>query len=362
MPAGVHLTTVYDRTELVDHVIDTVRQNLFEGGLLVIAVLFLFLGNLRAGLDRRLCHPALDAVRVHGNAAVRHRGQPDEPGRARLRPGRGQCGDPGRELGAAHGPRPGQAQAHRRRARRGIRSAPADDVRRADHHPGLRADPDARRHRGETVPADGADGDPRPARVADPVADRDAGAGELPPAAQRCEERDPLLVRCAQWLYRRCCAASCASATRCSGWRLATTAARRRSLRADWARSSCRAFRKARSSSTSCVSRARTSRSPCATTRRWSAHSCGVPRRDRARMEPHRDSGGRHRPHGRRADRHLPLAQAAGDLEACRRPGRAGRTRAAGVARHARASASHSPSRSRCASTKWWPASAATWR
>ncbi|MBK7645350.1 MAG: efflux RND transporter permease subunit [Planctomycetes bacterium] len=50
MPPGVHLTTVYDRTELVDHVIDTVRQNLFEGGLLVIAVLFLFLGNLRAGL------------------------------------------------------------------------------------------------------------------------------------------------------------------------------------------------------------------------------------------------------------------------------------------------------------------------
>src|SRR5262249_52901154 len=38
---------VYDRTELVGHVIDTVRRNLFEGGLLVVAVLFLFLGNLR---------------------------------------------------------------------------------------------------------------------------------------------------------------------------------------------------------------------------------------------------------------------------------------------------------------------------
>lgn len=50
LPAGVHVTTVYDRTELVDHVIDTVRKNLFEGGLLVIAVLFMFLGNLRAGL------------------------------------------------------------------------------------------------------------------------------------------------------------------------------------------------------------------------------------------------------------------------------------------------------------------------
>ena len=50
LPAGVTVETVYDRTELVDHVIATVKQNLFEGGLLVIAVLFVFLGKLRAGL------------------------------------------------------------------------------------------------------------------------------------------------------------------------------------------------------------------------------------------------------------------------------------------------------------------------
>jgi len=50
LPKGVEVETVYDRTELVGHVIDTVRKNLFEGGLLVIAVLFIFLGNLRAGL------------------------------------------------------------------------------------------------------------------------------------------------------------------------------------------------------------------------------------------------------------------------------------------------------------------------
>ncbi len=48
LPPDVEVQTVYDRTELVDHVIDTVRGNLFEGGLLVVAVLFLFLGNLRA--------------------------------------------------------------------------------------------------------------------------------------------------------------------------------------------------------------------------------------------------------------------------------------------------------------------------
>ena len=56
---------VYDRTELVDHVIDTVRNNLFEGGLLVVAVLFAFLGNLRAAADRRPGDPAVDAVRLH---------------------------------------------------------------------------------------------------------------------------------------------------------------------------------------------------------------------------------------------------------------------------------------------------------
>jgi len=57
LPADVHVETVYDRTELVDHVIDTVRKNLFEGGLLVIAVLFMFLGNLRAGLIVALAIP-----------------------------------------------------------------------------------------------------------------------------------------------------------------------------------------------------------------------------------------------------------------------------------------------------------------
>jgi cobalt-zinc-cadmium resistance protein CzcA len=57
LPPGVEVKILYDRTELVDHVIDTVRANLFEGGLLVIAVLFLFLGNLRAGLIVALAIP-----------------------------------------------------------------------------------------------------------------------------------------------------------------------------------------------------------------------------------------------------------------------------------------------------------------
>ena len=50
LPDGVRAVTVYDRTHLVDRAIATVRDNLLEGALLVIAVLFAFLGNLRASL------------------------------------------------------------------------------------------------------------------------------------------------------------------------------------------------------------------------------------------------------------------------------------------------------------------------
>jgi len=50
LPEGVHAVTVYDRTVLVDKAINTVKKNLFEGAVLVIAVLFLFLGNIRAAL------------------------------------------------------------------------------------------------------------------------------------------------------------------------------------------------------------------------------------------------------------------------------------------------------------------------
>ena len=57
LPANVQVTSVYDRTQLVDYVIDTVRKNLFEGGLFVVAVLFAFLGNLRASLIVALAIP-----------------------------------------------------------------------------------------------------------------------------------------------------------------------------------------------------------------------------------------------------------------------------------------------------------------
>ncbi len=57
LPEGVELLPVYSRTKLVDQVLSTVRKNLLEGALLVIAVLFVFLGNLRAGLIVMLAIP-----------------------------------------------------------------------------------------------------------------------------------------------------------------------------------------------------------------------------------------------------------------------------------------------------------------
>ncbi len=50
LPEGTKIDVVYDRTDLVDQVIGTVKRNLFEGALLVIAVLFVFLGHFRASL------------------------------------------------------------------------------------------------------------------------------------------------------------------------------------------------------------------------------------------------------------------------------------------------------------------------
>ena len=50
LPDGVEAKVVYDRTQLIDRVIATVRQNLLEGGFLVVVILYVMLGNLRAGL------------------------------------------------------------------------------------------------------------------------------------------------------------------------------------------------------------------------------------------------------------------------------------------------------------------------
>jgi cobalt-zinc-cadmium resistance protein CzcA len=50
LPEGVTIETYYDRTQLVQKTIATVEKNLVEGGILVVAVLLLLLGNVKGGL------------------------------------------------------------------------------------------------------------------------------------------------------------------------------------------------------------------------------------------------------------------------------------------------------------------------
>ena len=57
LPQGVKAITVYDRTVLVDKAISTVQKNLIEGAILVIAVLFMVLGNFRAAVIAAMVIP-----------------------------------------------------------------------------------------------------------------------------------------------------------------------------------------------------------------------------------------------------------------------------------------------------------------
>ena len=66
LPEGVSARAVYDRTDLVDRTIATVRKNLIEGALLVIAVLFLLLGNLRAALITAAVIPVTMLLTITG--------------------------------------------------------------------------------------------------------------------------------------------------------------------------------------------------------------------------------------------------------------------------------------------------------
>jgi heavy metal efflux system protein len=50
LPAGIKIRAFYDQSEVIDRTIETVQHNLMEGGILVIVVLLLFLGNVRAAL------------------------------------------------------------------------------------------------------------------------------------------------------------------------------------------------------------------------------------------------------------------------------------------------------------------------
>ncbi len=86
-------------------------KNLIEGAILVIVVLFLLLGNIRAALITRAGDPAVDADDRDRHGAEQDQRQPDEPGRDRLRPDRRRRGHHRRELPAAARRAPARARA-----------------------------------------------------------------------------------------------------------------------------------------------------------------------------------------------------------------------------------------------------------
>jgi heavy metal efflux system protein len=75
LPEGMQLQIVYNRAEVINRTVDTVRHNLFEGALLVAAIVFLLLGNWRAALIVTLSIPlaflcaliGMDRLGISGN-------------------------------------------------------------------------------------------------------------------------------------------------------------------------------------------------------------------------------------------------------------------------------------------------------
>ena len=71
LPSGITVTPVYDRTALVDKTLSTVRTNLVEGALLVIAILFLLLGNIRAAVLTAAVIPLAMLMTISGMVQTR---------------------------------------------------------------------------------------------------------------------------------------------------------------------------------------------------------------------------------------------------------------------------------------------------
>ena len=71
LPEGVIAQPVYDRTSLVNKTLDTVKMNLMEGAILVIVILFLLLGNIRAAIITALVIPFAMLMTVTGMVQTR---------------------------------------------------------------------------------------------------------------------------------------------------------------------------------------------------------------------------------------------------------------------------------------------------
>ena len=84
LPEGIVIRKLYDRSELVNRTIETVKRNLIEGAVLVVCRPFRSAWELESGVYRRLGHSARDAFCHDGHGAVRPFREPHEPRRDRL--------------------------------------------------------------------------------------------------------------------------------------------------------------------------------------------------------------------------------------------------------------------------------------
>lgn len=71
LPKGIVANTVYNRTNLVDATIETVKKNLLEGAILVVVILFLLLGNIRAALLTAMIIPLSMLFTITGMVETR---------------------------------------------------------------------------------------------------------------------------------------------------------------------------------------------------------------------------------------------------------------------------------------------------
>ena len=184
LPPGVQLRTVLDRTELVDATVRTVAKNLAEGALLVVAVLFLLLGNLRAAVVTALVIPVTMLLTATGmleagiSANLMSLGALDF---GLIVDGAVIIAENSLRHLAERQHALGRKLASARAAGNGRRLGPRDDpalrLRAGDHHPGLRAPAHLPGRRGEDVRAHGADRHHRAGGGLRPVAHLRAGDG-----------------------------------------------------------------------------------------------------------------------------------------------------------------------------------------
>ncbi len=89
LPQGVKIVPYLDRDDLVHYTTHTVLHNLTEGMILVVIILFIFLGNVRGGIHRRADDSFCAVVCFHLPGLAPYLRQPAFAGRAGLRHGGG---------------------------------------------------------------------------------------------------------------------------------------------------------------------------------------------------------------------------------------------------------------------------------